>query len=292
MDAYQNTIAGRIEFHGVGLHSGTRSDAVLLPAPPDTGIVIRRTDLGQDIPAIVENVVETSYATVLGAGRARVSTVEHFLAALYGMGIDNAIIETAGGELPILDGSALPIAGAIASCGTEAQPVRKAYLHVPRVERVRRNGSLAVVSPSDDLDLFMIVDFPGTAIGEQRYRISLTPERFLKEIAPARTFVLLEQIEALQAAGLARGGSLDNAIVVEGQTVHNTEGLRFPDEFVRHKLLDFIGDIALCGRPVLGGFRAVRPGHTVNRQVTEYLSSLSAAVFQAAAGDEEMRARL
>jgi len=242
---------------------------------PDTGILFRRTDTGAEIRASVENVVETAYATVLASGDARVSTVEHFMAALCGMEIDNAVVEVDGPELPILDGSARRVAEAIDFVGTVESPVRRRFLWVSKNEKLHRNGSMVALAPSENLEILATVDFPGTLIGKQWLKFTLTPENFLKEIAPARTFVLREQIDALWKAGLAKGGSLENAIVVEGDKVHNAEGLRFRNEFVRHKLLDFIGDLGLIGRPVRGFFLAVRPGHTVNRCLTEYLSGLA-----------------
>jgi UDP-3-O-[3-hydroxymyristoyl] N-acetylglucosamine deacetylase len=275
MKIYQRTLSTWVQFTGTGLHTGAPSFARILPAGPDTGIVFRRTDIGAEIPASVENVVETAYATVLASGTARVSTVEHFLSALYGMEVDNAIVEVDGPELPILDGSARRVAEAIDFVGTEESKVRRRFLWVSENEKLHRNGSMVALAPSENLEILVTVDFPGTLIGKQWLKFILTPENYLEDIAPARTFVLREQIDTLWKAGLAKGGTLENAIVVEGDKVHNDEGLRFQDEFVRHKILDFIGDIALVGRPVRGFFLAVRPGHTVNRCVTEYLSGLT-----------------
>ncbi len=274
MRSYQHTLQREVGFSGVGLHTGVRATARILPAAPGTGIVFRRTDLGVDIPASVDHVVETSYATVIGAKGARISTIEHFLAALFAMEIDNAVVAVDGPELPILDGSALDVARALYDCGAVRQSARRTFLRVWENERIRKNGSLMTLSPSEDLEILVTVDFPGTAIGRQWAKFTLDPETFLRDIAPARTFVLREQIDALRAAGLAKGGTLDNAIVVEGDIVHNNEGLRFRNEFARHKLLDLIGDIALLGRPVRGAFVAVRPGHTVNRELTAHLASL------------------
>ncbi|MGZ8428816.1 MAG: UDP-3-O-acyl-N-acetylglucosamine deacetylase [Candidatus Deferrimicrobiaceae bacterium] len=279
MQVFQHTVSGPLSFSGVGLHTGVRTSATILPAGPGNGIVFRRTDTGTVIPATVEHVTETAYATVLSAEGVKISTVEHFLAALYGMEVDNAVVEVDGPELPILDGSALGIAGAIASAGVAAQDVRRQFFRVWEHDRIRRNGSMVAVSPAEGLEILVTVDFPASAIGRQWASFTLTPGNFLKEIAPARTFVLREQIEELRAAGFAKGGSLDNAIVVEGDKVHNTEGLRFPDEFARHKLLDFLGDIALLGRPVRGSFLAVRPGHTVNHAVAKYLAATGYAGF-------------
>jgi UDP-3-O-[3-hydroxymyristoyl] N-acetylglucosamine deacetylase len=294
MRIYQRTIAREARFSGVGLHTGVETSARILPAPPDTGIVFRRTDLDADLPATVGNVVETSYATVLAAGSAKISTVEHFLSALYGMQVDNALVEVDAPEMPILDGSALAIARGIEDAGYAEQATRRRFLDIDATEKLHRNGSMVALSPSSDLEILIAIDFPASAIGKQWFRFVLAPERYLAEIAPARTFVLREQIETLRAAGLARGGSLDNAIVVEGGIVHNNEGLRFPDEFVRHKVLDFLGDIALVGRPLRGFFLAVRPGHTMNRHLTEHLAALLATgsrpgAREVAAGLEEFR---
>lgn len=272
MREYQHTISQPVAFTGVGLHTGVSSSARILPAPPGTGILFRRTDIGAEILATVDHVVQTSFATVLSHDGARLSTVEHFLAALYGMEIDNALIEVDAAELPVLDGSALEIAGAIDAAGASSQPARRRFLRVYENDKIRQNGSLITLSPSAELEILVTVDFPGTAIGRQWAKFTLSPGSFLREIAPARTFVLRDQIEALRAAGLARGGSLDNAIVVDGGAVHNTEGLRFPDEFARHKVLDFLGDIALLGRPLRGAFVAMRPGHTVNHALAKYLA--------------------
>ena len=276
MRIYQRTISTWVQFSGIGLHTGMPSFARILPAAPDTGILFRRTDNGAEIQASVGNVVETAYATVLASGGARISTVEHFLAALCGMEIDNAVIEVDGPELPILDGSARQVAEAIDFVGTVESPVRRRFLWVSKNEKLHRNGSMVALAPSENFEILVTVDFPGTLIGKQWLKFTLTPENFLKEIAPARTFVLREQIDALWKTGLAKGGSLENAIVVEGDKVLNADGLRFQNEFARHKLLDFIGDLALVSRPVRGFFLAVRPGHTVNRCLTEHLSGVAA----------------
>ncbi len=279
MRIFQHTVSKPLSFSGIGLHTGENTSARILPAGPDTGIIFRRKDTGTEIPALTENVAETAYCTILAADGVRISTVEHFLAALYGMEIDNAVVEVDGPELPILDGSAREVSCAIAASGSVQQDTRRRFLRVWENDKIRRNGSMVAISPAVTMEILVTVDFPASAIGRQWAKHTMTAGNFLKEIAPARTFVLREQIEALRAAGLARGGSLDNAIVVEGDKVHNKEGLRFPNEFARHKLLDFLGDIALVGHPVRGSFLAVRPGHTVNHAVTDYLAS---PVFSAA----------
>ena len=192
MREFQHTISEPLYFSGVGLHTGVKNSARILPAAPDTGIVFHRTDTGSEIPATVNHVAETAYATVLSDGKAKISTVEHFLAALYGMEIDNAAVEVDGPELPILDGSALEVSRAIASAGSVRQDVRRQILRVWENEKIRRNGSMVVISPAVDLEILVSVDFPAAAIGRQWAKFTLSPENFLKEIAPARTFVLRE----------------------------------------------------------------------------------------------------
>ncbi len=287
MTECQRTLSTWVQFSGKGLHTGSPSFARIVPAPPGTGIVFRRTDIGADIPASVENVTDTAYATVLSSGGAGISTVEHFLAALYGMGVDNAIVEVDGPELPILDGSARRVAEAIDFVGTKGSRVPRRCLTVSGTRKIHGNGSMLAAAPSGRLEILAMIDFPGTLIGRQWMKVNLTPSVFLREIAPARTFVLREQIESLWANGLAKGGSLENALVVEGDTIHNEEGLRFEKEFVRHKILDLVGDLALLGRPLQGYVMAVRPGHTVNRSFVDLLSGGAGIVPGAEASPEE-----
>lgn len=287
MRTYQRTLSGWIQFSGTGLHTGVPSFARILPADIDTGILFRRTDTGEEVRATADNVTGTAHATTLGSGRSKVSTVEHFLAALYGMGIDNAIVEVNGPELPILDGSARPVAEAIDFVGTEESDAPLRVLRITGRRRIDRNGSSIEVSPSDRLEILLTIDFPGTLIGKQSLDVAPAPETFLKDIAPARTFVLREQVEILKASGLAKGGAPENAIEVEGDRILGEEELRFPDEFARHKLLDFLGDLGLLGRPVLGRFHAYRPGHDVNLRLVDCLSGIADSCARAGADRPE-----
>jgi UDP-3-O-[3-hydroxymyristoyl] N-acetylglucosamine deacetylase len=264
--------------NGIGIHTGTMTQVRLLPAAPGTGVVFRRVDIGVDIPASVENVADTSNATVLKVGGAMVTTGEHFLASLYGMGVDNAIIEVDGPELPVLDGSALPIAEAIALRGTTEQPEQRRYLEVCSETTVRNGQSYYTLVPSEVFTIVAKIEFPGTVLDGQIFRATVCPEIFLREIAGARTLVFSQQVTELWETGFLQGISTDNCIILDGDRVKNPGGLRFPDEFVRHKVLDLIGDISLVRHPLRCFLTAVRPGHTSNRHLAEFLSGLTPAI--------------
>lgn len=268
---WQQTLRSSIGCAGIGLHSGRPARITLHPGQADSGIVFIRTDLGGvSIPACTEHVVETRLCTVIGDGAARVSTVEHLLAALAGCGIDNLRVEVDGPELPILDGSADPFLFLIDCAGITMQAARRRQVRVLRPVRVHHEHGWAELLPSDTptspsgFDLAFSIDFAAAAIGRQSHALHLTPDSFRRELAAARTFTEASEIEQLQAAGLALGGSLDNAVVVDGDAVLNPGGLRMASEFVRHKLLDAVGDLALAGAPLCGRFRAHRSGHALN----------------------------
>ena len=270
----QRTLKAPIGCVGVGLHAGCRVSLTLHPAPAGHGIVFRRTDLGVDIPARFDRVVATSLSTVLAQGQARVGTVEHVMAALAGSGIDNALIELDGPEPPILDGSAAPYLFLIDCAGVVAQDEPRTAIRVCRAVRVSDGDAFAELRPNTGLrglDLAMSIDFAAAAIGRQALSVHLSPESFRHELARARTFALAEEVEQMRAAGLVQGGSLDNAVVVDGARVLNPAGLRMPDEFVRHKLLDAVGDLALAGVPLDGRFVAHRSGHTLNNRLLRAL---------------------
>ena len=274
LDTHQRTLKATIGCVGVGLHAGHRVSLTLLPAPPGHGIVFRRTDLGVDIPARFDRVAATSLSTVLADGEARVGTIEHVMAALVGSGIDNALIELDGPEPPILDGSAAPYLFLIDCAGIIRQDAPRTAIQVCRPVRVSEGDAFAELRPNPGLrglDLALSIDFPAAAIGRQALSIRLTPESFRHELARARTFALAEEVEQMRAAGLVRGGSLDNAVVVDRARVLNPAGLRMPDEFVRHKLLDAVGDLALAGAPLDGRFVAHRSGHTLNNRLLRAL---------------------
>jgi UDP-3-O-[3-hydroxymyristoyl] N-acetylglucosamine deacetylase len=262
----QRTLKQRASLEGVGLHSGAKVRVTVAPSPADTGIVFERMDLTPrvEIPAIFERVVDTTLNTSLGVGDVRVGTVEHLLAALVGCGIDNARIEVHGPEVPILDGSAAPFVQLVQEAGIHEQRATRRYLLVSRPVVVQDGDKSARLLPARNFSISYTIDFKHPLISDQRYRVDLTERAFQREIARARTFGFKRDVERLHKAGLARGGSLENAVVVDDFHILNPEGLRFPDEFVRHKILDAIGDLALLGMPVIGHFEAVKSGHALN----------------------------
>lgn len=278
MHVVQRSLKSAISCVGVGLHSGRRVHVTLRPADPGHGIVLRRIDLGRDIPARFDRVVDTRLSTVLGHehwASARVGTVEHLLAAFAGCGVDNALVELDGPEVPILDGSAAPFVFLIDCAGVVDQPASRRVIDVLRPVRVGSGEAYAELHPATPrtrgLEMALSIDFAATAIGRQALSLHLTPATFRHQLAKARTFGLLEEVEAMQAAGLALGGSLDNAVVVDGERVLNPGGLHMPDEFVRHKLTDAVGDLALAGAALRGRFVAHRSGHALNNALLRAL---------------------
>lgn len=271
----QHTLKSPISCVGVGLHSGRTVNLTLRPAAPDTGIVFRRTDLGIDIPARHDLVTDTRLCTVLslpGRPDVRVGTVEHVMAALAGLGIDNAVVAVDGPEIPVLDGSAAPFVFLIDCAGRQSQEAPRQSIQILRTLRVEEGTAFAELRPGGaTLDMALSIDFPAAIIGRQALSLSLTESGFRTGLAAARTFTMLSDIEALQSAGLARGGSLENAIVVDDARVVNPEGLHCRDEFVRHKMLDAVGDLALAGSPIQGRFLAHCSGHTLNSRLLKAL---------------------
>jgi UDP-3-O-[3-hydroxymyristoyl] N-acetylglucosamine deacetylase len=267
----RRTLKAAISCVGHGLHSGANVQLKLLPAEPGTGIIFDRVDLGVKIPASFDNVTDTRLCTVLTApenAQARVGTVEHLMAALSASRIDDVIIEVNAPELPIFDGSASAFLFLIESAGIVEHGGLRESIEVLRPVRVEQNGAFAELRPhqhgGSGFEMSLAIEFPAAAIGAQAISLSLTQENFAAELAAARTFTLAGEIEALRQAGLAKGGSLSNAIVVDGPKVLNPEGLRWSDEFVRHKLLDVVGDLALAGAPIIGRFIGQRTGHALN----------------------------
>lgn len=276
---FEHTLKSSIDCVGIGLHSGARVAMALRPAPAGHGIVFRRHDLGIDIPARFDLVADTKLCTVLAhpaIAAARIGTVEHVMAALAATGVSNAIIEVDGPEIPILDGSAANLVFLIDCAGIVAQDAAVTAIAVTRTVRVDGpDGAWAELAPpSADrpfLDAHVTIDFDAQAIGAQALVLHVTPAAVRRELASARTFCLLAEVEAMQAAGLARGGSLDNAVVVDGARVLNPGGLRMDGECVRHKLLDIVGDIALAGAVIHARLRAHRPGHGLNNALLRRL---------------------
>jgi UDP-3-O-[3-hydroxymyristoyl] N-acetylglucosamine deacetylase len=265
----QTTLTRAATAAGVGLHTGTHVSVRLAPAPAFTGYVFRRTDLGGfDIPAAPNSVARVAYATTLMRQGVMISTVEHLLAALVGMGVDNCVVELDGMEVPILDGSAELWVDAIESAGVAELEAERHYLRVLRpVEVVEPNRTIRI-EPADEYRVTCQIDFDNPSVGRQRRSVSISGGEFAPHLAAARTFTFLNEVEALRAAGLIKGGSLENAIVLtpDGGTL-NEVGLRWPDEFVRHKMIDIVGDLALFGLPVLGHVIADRAGHALHTQL-------------------------
>ncbi|HCM83239.1 MAG TPA: UDP-3-O-acyl-N-acetylglucosamine deacetylase [Alphaproteobacteria bacterium] len=266
----QHSLAGDIILSGVGVHSGETADIRITPAPIDHGIVFIRSDLATDntIPADFSNVTNTQLCTVIqNASGASIATIEHVMAALRGLGVDNAKISVSGSEVPILDGSAAPFIAAIDAVGIIEQAAPRRVLRILRDVRVGDDKSFASISPATHSEFEFQIDYPGTAIGSQKYDVRLINGNFRHDIAAARTFGLRSDVDQLRAMGFARGGSLENAIVVDGDEILNTDGLRFDDEFVRHKVLDAIGDLYLAGAPIMGRYHGHRAGHSLNNQL-------------------------
>ena len=272
----QQTLRNAISCRGVGLHSGRMMSMRLLPAPVGHGIVFRRCDLGVDIAARFDNVVETRLSTVIASAtdaRARVATTEHVMAALAGCRIDNVLVEVDGPEVPALDGSAAQFVFLIDCAGRLAQQAPRGLIEILRRVRVQDGEAFAELRPtlSSSLNLALSIAFPARVIGRQAFSMTLTEDDFRRELSVCRTFAMLDEIESLREAGLARGGSLDNAIVVDDDRVLNPSGLRRSDEFVRHKMLDAIGDLALAGGPIRGSFVGHRSGHGLNNRLLRKL---------------------
>ena len=283
----QRTFKQRAALSGIGLHSGAAVRLTLAPAPIDSGLVFIRD--GVEIPARSEFVIDTTLNTSLGHRNVRIGTVEHLLAALAGCGIDNACIEVEGPEVPIADGSAEAFVSLVREAGIHEQRATRRYLLVRRTVSVAEGDKLARLSPARGrFAVNYTIDFNHPLISDQNYRLEVNEKSFQKEIARARTFGFKRDVERLLGAGLARGGSLDNAVVVDDFNILNPEGLRYPDEFVRHKILDSMGDLSLFGMPVIGQLTAVKSGHSLNQQlVRKVLAERDACeVVQPSAADE------
>lgn len=273
---YQTTIAGATVCGGVGLHSGARARMTLRPAGADEGVVFRRVDLDGDntIRLSPDAVVDTRLGTTIAnrAG-ATVQTVEHLLAAIVGVGLDNVMIDIDGPEPPAMDGSAEPFAAIILRAGLVNLAEPRRVIRVLKPVEIEVDGKTARFEPAAEMEIDIAIDFADSTIGRQRAAFTAEPEEFLETIAPARTFAFLHEVESLYAAGLAQGGSLDNCVVLNDGAVMNGDGLRFEDEFARHKALDALGDLALAGRRIHGRYEAEKPGHALNNAALRALMS-------------------
>jgi UDP-3-O-[3-hydroxymyristoyl] N-acetylglucosamine deacetylase len=278
---YQTTIRRTATLEGLGLHSGEMVRLTLTPAGGDTGIILRAPD-GTLIPANADHVVDGHFATTVGSFGVRVRTIEHLMAAAAGLGLDNLIVDVAGGELPGLDGSAKGFVELLESAGRVTLPAQRRPIRVESPIRVEDGSRWLQVVPSDAFRVSYTLDHEHPAIGLQVVSVEITPKTFAEDVAPARTYGFLKDVGAMRQRGLARGGSLDNTIVVGKRTVLN-ESLRYPDEFVRHKVLDLVGDLFLLGRPILGHVVARNGGHALNHQLV--------AAIRKAARPERRRGR-
>jgi UDP-3-O-[3-hydroxymyristoyl] N-acetylglucosamine deacetylase len=267
----QQTIAHSASVSGVGVHSGKPASLTVRPAGEGVGVVFVRSDItdrAPEIPALVTRVTTTELGTNMSneAG-VSVATVEHFLAACAGLGIDNVIAELDGPELPILDGSSKPFVALLERAGVKGQTASKRVLKILKPVEIRHGVKLARLSPGDGFTMKIAIDFPTKAIGRQEISFTMAPGAFAREIAWARTFGFAHQAEQLHAIGKGLGASMENTVVIEGDRVLNVDGLQAPDEFVRHKLLDVIGDLFLAGGMIDGFYEAEQPGHALNNQL-------------------------
>jgi UDP-3-O-[3-hydroxymyristoyl] N-acetylglucosamine deacetylase len=267
----EQTIRAAVECKGVGLHSGAPVQLKILPAATGSGIVFRRTDLDNfEVEATGRNVARVSYATSLMKKGVLISTTEHLLSAFIGTGIDNAIVELDNLELPILDGSARPFVDMIQSAGIRKQRRLRSYMRIRRELELREGNKFIAVYPANSYSVSYTIDFPHHLIGRETFRVDLTDGNYLREIAPARTFGFLHEADAMRQQGLIRGASTDNAIVLTPEGLMNPP-LRYADEFVRHKVLDLIGDLALVGKQILGNIVADRAGHAMHTALVSKL---------------------
>ncbi len=270
---FQQTLKNTISFNGVGLHTGSNVNVRILPAEADTGIVFIRKDLANavEIKAEAARVVGTDHATTLGRNNATVSTVEHLLAAFYGLNVDNAIVELDGPEIPIMDGSASEFAGMIEQTGLKRLSCPRRYIVINKPIRVGSEDKYAMLLPSigSGFSIDYSIDFSHSLLKRQSFARNFSKDVFKGEIGSARTFGFLKDVEMLMKNGLAKGGSLKNAVVLSDTDILNEEGLRYPDEFVRHKVLDIMGDVSLLGARIIGRLKAVRSGHTLNHMLVK-----------------------
>ncbi len=271
----QKTLKSSINCVGIALHSGAKVAMTLHPSEINTGIVFKRTDIvggGSVIPARWDHVVDTRLNTTLGNGDGvTISTVEHLMAAFSGCDIDNAIVEINGPEVPIMDGSAAPFVFLIECAGITSQKANRRAIRINKSISLDYDGKTVELIPSEDFSLHFEIDFANTVIANQKMSVGLANGVFKNDISRARTFGFMHEVEQLRAAGLAKGGSPDNAIVISGGEVINEGGLRFDDEFVRHKILDAVGDLYLAGAPIMGCFKGVCSGHAMNNELLRSL---------------------
>ena len=266
----QRTLASQIKAAGIGLHTGKKISLRLKPAPSDSGIIFQRTDVSsRPIKASLENVFDTRLSTSLSNSEVKISTVEHLLSALAGLGIDNALVELDGPEVPIMDGSARPFVFMIQSAGIKEQNSPKKFIKIKKNIRVEQDEKWAMIEPFDGFKVAFTIDFNHPAFDQtlQSSEINFSSVSYLSQVSRARTFGFVKDIEKLRKSNLALGGSVNNAVVIDDYKVINDEGVRFQDEFVKHKILDAIGDLYLLGHGLIGSFSAFKSGHHLNNML-------------------------
>ena len=272
---YQHTLHGPAIFAGVGVHTGAYTRVAVRPAPVGAGIVFVRTDVtdrDNRVPATGEAVTKTQLGTVIeNAAGVSVSTIEHLMAALVMLGVDNAVVELDGPEMPIMDGSSLPFVQILDRAGRRRQDSPRNFIEILEPIEYVEGDKRATLRPADRFEVAFEIRFPSAAIGRQAIDLPMDEQAFREQLADCRTFGFAHEVEYLRSIGLARGGSMENAVVIEGDRILNPEGLRRPDEFVRHKALDAIGDLYVLGAPILGRFEGVLAGHSMNNQLVRAL---------------------
>ncbi|MDE0918829.1 MAG: UDP-3-O-acyl-N-acetylglucosamine deacetylase [Arenicellales bacterium] len=277
----QRTLKNVIRATGVGLHTGEKVFLTLRPAAVNTGVVFRRIDLEPvvDVKAILDNVSSTRMSTTLERDGVRISTVEHLMSAFAGLGIDNVFVDLTAAEVPIMDGSAGPFVFLIESAGVEEQRAPKQFIRIKQSVEISDGDKWAKFDPYDGFKVDLTIDFdhPVVQSSQQHASIDFSESSFIKDVSRARTFGFLDEVEALQEAGLARGGSLDNAIVMDAFHILNEDGLRYRDEFVKHKILDAVGDLYLLGHLLVGAFSAHKSGHSMNNGLLRRLLETESA---------------
>jgi UDP-3-O-[3-hydroxymyristoyl] N-acetylglucosamine deacetylase len=273
VDFKQRTLKDQVGCTGIGLHTGEKVKINIRPAPSDTGIKFVRTDQKGHpmVDARFDNVYDTTLATTIGTNGCRVSTIEHLMAAFFGLGIDNAVVELDGPEVPIMDGSSAPFVFLIKSAGIREQRKPKQFIIVKKPFKVDDGKRSVSIFPSKELKITYTINFHHPLLRNQKYELRFSGRDFIRKISRARTFGFLKDVQTLKENGFAKGGSLDNAVVIDDFRIINEDGLRFKDEFVRHKILDFVGDLSIVGSPVIGHFVVKRSGHFLNQQMLQQL---------------------
>jgi len=267
----QRTLDHSIRCSGIGLHSGRKIELVLHPAEENTGITFVRSDLGVSFPARADHVTDTRLCTTIGTGDAHISTVEHLLSALAGLGVDNARVEVSGAEVPIMDGSSAPFVFLIQCAGIREQSAAKKVLRILKKVEVSEGDKRCALYPGGGFKISYLLDYDHPLLRKRQVSVDFSRQAYTREISRARTFGFLHEVEALQKAGLALGGSLENAIVLDSHRVVNEGGLRYEDECVRHKILDTLGDLYLSGYPIVGAFEGELTGHDMNHKLVTTL---------------------